>query len=112
MQSNILRQTSTDEDGLGQIIVLSGRFKIIYFDLNICEYIYIYTRNKATTALRKCSRCKSVIEITYVGSNRKGEPYKTCDTCRNNKKQIEVKQEICRNKTFLDYYINLLIFKF
>ena len=44
------------------------------------------------TELRKCSRCKSEIEITYVGINRKGEAYKTCDTCRNKKKHIKVKQ--------------------
>ena len=64
------------------------------------------------TELRKCSRCRSVIEITYFGINRKGEPYKTCDICRNMNKQIEVKQEICKNKSFLDYYINLPIYKF
>ena len=64
------------------------------------------------TELRKCSRCRSVIEITYCGINRKGEPYKTCDTCRHKKKQIEVKQDICKNNTLLDYYINLPIYKF
>ena len=62
--------------------------------------------------LRKCSRCRSDIKITYVGINRKGEPYKTCDTCRNNKKQIKVKQEMSKDNTFLDYYINLPILKF
>ena len=35
------------------------------------------------TELRKCSRCRSEIELTYFGINRKGEPYKTCDNCRN-----------------------------
>ena len=62
--------------------------------------------------LRKCSRCRSVIELKDFGTNRKGEPCKTCDTRRNKKKQIEVKQETCRDKTFLDYYINLPIFNF
>ena len=33
--------------------------------------------------LRKCSRCKSEIDISYFGMNRKKEPYKTCDNCRN-----------------------------
>ena len=33
--------------------------------------------------LRKCSRCRSEIELKYFGINRKGEPYKTCDNCRN-----------------------------
>ena len=32
--------------------------------------------------LRKCSRCKSEIDISYFGMNRKKEPYKTCDNCR------------------------------
>jgi len=62
--------------------------------------------------LRKCSRCRSEIKITFFGINRKGEPYKTCDTCRNKKKQVKVKQEIRKDKTFLDYYITLPIFKF
>ena len=64
------------------------------------------------TELRKCSRCRSEIKIAYVGINRKGEPYKTCDTCRNKNKHIKVKQEICKDKTFIDYYINLPIFNF
>ena len=38
--------------------------------------------------LRKCSRCKSEIDISYFGMNRKKEPYKTCDSCRNKKKTI------------------------
>ena len=33
--------------------------------------------------LRKCTRCKSTIDISYFGMNRKKEPYKTCDNCRN-----------------------------
>ena len=33
--------------------------------------------------LMKCSRCKSEIDISYFGMNRKKEPYKTCDNCRN-----------------------------
>ena len=33
--------------------------------------------------LRECTRCKSTIDISYFGMNRKNEPYKTCDNCRN-----------------------------
>ena len=53
------------------------------------------------TELRKCSRCRSEIKITYFGINRKGEPYTTCDTCRNKKKQVKIKQSICKDKLFL-----------
>ena len=35
------------------------------------------------TNLRKCTRCNSEIDISYFGMNRKKEPYKTCDNCRN-----------------------------
>ena len=38
--------------------------------------------------LRKCTRCKSTIDISYFGMNRKKEPYKTCDNCRNKNKKI------------------------
>lgn len=41
--------------------------------------------------LKTCSRCKSNIDISFFGLSRKKEPYKTCDNCRNKKK--EVKQE-------------------
>ena len=37
--------------------------------------------------LRKCSRCKSEIDISYFGMSRKKEPYKTCDNCRNKNKK-------------------------
>ena len=37
--------------------------------------------------LKKCSRCKSEIDISYFGMNRKKEPYKTCDNCRNKNKK-------------------------
>ena len=39
--------------------------------------------------LRKCSRCKSEIDISYFGMSRKKEPYKTCDNCRDKKKQTQ-----------------------
>ena len=32
--------------------------------------------------LQTCSRCKSEIDISYFGMDRKKEPYKTCDNCR------------------------------
>ena len=35
--------------------------------------------------LRKCTRCKSEIDISYFGMSRKKEPYKTCDNCRTKK---------------------------
>ena len=35
--------------------------------------------------LRKCTRCKSEIDISYCGMSRKKEPYKTCDNCRTKK---------------------------
>ena len=39
--------------------------------------------------LRQCSRCKSTIDISFFGMNRKKEPYKTCDSCRNKNKRAE-----------------------
>ena len=30
-----------------------------------------------------CSRCKSEIDISFFGLDRKKQPYKTCDTCRS-----------------------------
>ena len=39
--------------------------------------------------LCKCTRCKSTIDISYFGMNRKKEPYKTCDNCRNKTKQTK-----------------------
>ena len=53
----------------------------------------MYIHNIAMAELRKCSRCRSVIELTYLCINGKGEPYKTCDACRNKKKQLKGKQE-------------------
>jgi len=37
--------------------------------------------------LQVCSRCKSNIDISYFGTSRKKEPYKTCESCRNKIKQ-------------------------
>ncbi len=33
--------------------------------------------------LQKCSRCKSILDISYFGLNRKKQAYKTCQNCRN-----------------------------
>ena len=33
--------------------------------------------------LQKCSRCKSTIDISLFGMNRRKQPYKTCDNCGN-----------------------------
>ena len=35
------------------------------------------------TNLQECTRCKSTIDISYFGMNRKHEPYKTCYNCRD-----------------------------
>ena len=42
--------------------------------------MYIYA-NMAN--LQKCSRCKSTIDISFFGLNRKNEPNKTCVNCRS-----------------------------
>ncbi len=38
------------------------------------------------TNLQKCTRCKSEIDISYFGINRKKQPYKTCVNCRSKPK--------------------------
>ncbi len=45
----------------------------------------------STNELRTCSRCKSTILLKYFEINRKGELYKLCNNCRNNKPIKEVK---------------------
>ena len=42
--------------------------------------------------LQKCSKCKSEQEMKYFSINKKGQPYKTCDTCRNKRKCIQNKK--------------------
>jgi DNA polymerase III alpha subunit (gram-positive type) len=50
--------------------------------------------------LRKCTRCKSEIDISYFGMSRKKEPYKTCDNCRTKKnKTIQAPPDIEENPT-------------
>ena len=40
--------------------------------------------------LKTCSRCKSEIDISYFGINRKKEPYKTCVNCRSKPKNKSI----------------------
>ena len=49
------------------------------------------------TELRKCSRCRSVIELTYFGINRKGEYNKTCINCLDKKKERDAIKTVCDN---------------
>ena len=52
--------------------------------------------------LRKCSRCKSEIDISYFGMSRKKEPYKTCDNCRNTNKKISKPTQADTNVITID----------
>ena len=54
-----------------------------------------------------CKGCKETKDNKDFGNKNNGTQYKTCVRCRNKNKQIEVKQEICKDKTFLDYYVKL-----
>ena len=40
--------------------------------------------------LKTCSRCKSEIDISYVGLNRKKETYNTCVNCRSKPKNTSI----------------------
>ena len=42
--------------------------------------------------LRKCSRCRSVVELKYFDINRKGEYNKTCSTCLSKKRHAKSQQ--------------------
>ena len=44
--------------------------------------------------LKKCSRCRSEIELNYFGINRKGEHNKTCETCLNKARAYQQKPEV------------------
>ena len=37
--------------------------------------------------LQKCSRCKSEVDVSFFGLNRKKQPYKTCVNCRSKVKR-------------------------
>ena len=47
--------------------------------------------------LRKCSRCRSEIELKYFGISRKGEHNKTCINCLNKKKERDAIEVVCDN---------------
>ena len=49
------------------------------------------------TELRKCSGCRSVIELRYFGINRKGEYNKTCIKCLDKEKERYVIKTVCDN---------------
>ena len=60
--------------------------------------------------LRKCSRCKSEIDISYFGMSRKKEPYKTCDNCRkklSTTKQIEQNNNMTETMTSNKYWCSI-----
>ena len=59
--------------------------------------------------LRKCSRCRSEIELKYFGLNRKGKHNKTCITCldKNERDAIDTSCDNCgcvRNKGSISVY--------
>ena len=58
-----------------------------------------------------CKGCKTTKDNEDFGIKNNGTQYKTCVRCRDKNKQIEVKQK-CKDKTFLDYCIDLPMFKF
>ena len=43
--------------------------------------------------LRKCSRCRSEIELKYFAINRKGEHNKTCETCLKKTRALQATPE-------------------
>jgi hypothetical protein len=55
--------------------------------------------------LKKCSRCRSEIELKYFGINRKGEYNKTCINCLDKKAEYittwncEIKCDHCGQRT-------------
>ena len=49
--------------------------------------------------LQKCSKCKSEQELKYFSINKKGQPYKTCDSCRNKRKCLSNKDVLPDNPT-------------
>ena len=61
--------------------------------------------------LRKCSRCKSEVDISYFGMNRKKEPYKTCDNCRNKNKTISKPTHTDTNVITIDDEIKNYVLK-
>ena len=52
--------------------------------------------------LQKCSRCKSEIDVSYFGLNRKKQPYKTCVNCRSKVKKTSCTQLKRTDTDFVD----------
>ena len=52
--------------------------------------------NNIKPELKQCSRCHSTCSLEHYEKNRKSEWFKTCNSCRNNKKEYrnEHKEEI------------------
>jgi hypothetical protein len=64
--------------------------------------------------LQQCSRCKSTIDISFFGLNRKKVPYKTCDNCRNKRTKaniVDVQVPSTKTPSFLEHYVSLPIIK-
>ena len=70
--------------------------------------------------LQKCSRCKSTIDVSLFGLNRKTEPCKTCEKCRSKKKTpqpmkrtdigfVENKNSISVNDNRIDVFAKWLV---
>lgn len=47
------------------------------------------TTTSKMAGLQKCSKCKSEQELKYFSINKKGNPYKTCDACRNKRSALK-----------------------
>ena len=56
--------------------------------------------------LMKCSRCKSNVDVSYIGLNRKKKPYTTCDNCRNNKNDLKIIRSEINPEVELDRFTN------
>ena len=46
------------------------------------NFIYKRLKTLIMTNLKKCSKCRCTVMLSYFSTNRKGESYKTCNTCR------------------------------
>ena len=61
--------------------------------------------------LKQCSRCKSTVDISYFGMNRKKEPYKTCDNCRSKQKKTSKSTHTETNTITIDNEIKNYVLK-
>ncbi len=69
--------------------------------LNIKMYINILPAKMAE--LQNCSRCKTNQEITNFSVNKRGQLYKTCDTCREKKNNVIKVPEVIEEKEIEKY---------